>query len=362
MTPYFVIFSLLAFFALIDAFDPPRRQKLLILFFCFVLLALFAGLRAGGLDFDNYLQGFRDVERSGLDYTRLNAARFFEPGYNFLAWITAVTTHSPTLLFLLVAAIATGLNLSCYKDYSQYFLIAVLLYFVHTFLLREMMQIRAGLAAALCLYSLRMVEGRSRSLAKFLLIVAIAASFHLASVFFAVVYWVYHRDWGRRVWILIVAASLVVAYVMPLGRFLSNLPGGGGLQQRVTVYSWMIDRPTGILTNPTILKQLFIAFVGLKYWDVLSEKVPRFKLLFIPILMSMCWLLVWNDFQIVAARIATFFSITEVLVIPAFLALFTPRSRPVVALGIVIYTFAVLYLHTQNSLWPEYVNILSLSR
>ena len=361
MAPYFVIFSLLAFFAMIDAFDPPRRQKLFILLLCFAVLALFAGLRVDGVDFDNYLQGFRDVERTGLDYTRLSAAKLFEPGYNFLVWITAVTTHSPTMLFLLIAAIAVGLNLSCYKDYSNYFLIAVMLYFVHTFLLREMMQIRAGVAAALCLYSLRRVEGTSRSLAKFLITVAIAASFHLASVFFVMVYWLYHREWGRRVWIWIVAASLVVAYLIPLGRFLSNLPGGG-LQQRITVYSWMLDQSTGILTNPTILKQLFIAFVGLWFWDVLSEKVPRFRLLFIPMLLSVCWLLVWNDFQIVAARIATFFSVTEVLVIPAFLALFTPRSRPVVTFGIVFFAFAVLYLHTQESLWPEYVNIFSMSR
>lgn len=358
MEPYFIIFSLLAFFALLDAFDPPRSQKLIILFFCFVLLTLFAGLRCADNDYIAYLRGFRDIERWGLDYSRLTAAKAFEPGYNLLARTTLLLTHSPVAFFLLVATIGVGLNLSSYSRYSDYFLVAVLLYFVHTFLLREAMQIRAGVAAGICLYSLRHVD--SRSLAKFLISVAIAASFHLASLVFAMVYWIYRMDWGRRVWIWITVASLAVAFVMPLGGLLSHLPGGG-VQQRILVYSYMIDGPgAGILTNPTIVKQLFFVFVGLRYWDTLSEKAPYFKLLFVPLVISLCWLLVWNDFSIFAARIATFFSVTEVLVVPCFLYLFTPRSRPLATLAIVVFAFAVLYLNVRpGSNVPEYFSIIS---
>ncbi len=336
MTPYFVIFTLLAVFALIDAFDPPRRQKLFILLFCFVVLALFAGLRMGDRDYYNYVDGFREVERWGMNYSKLDMASYFEPGYNFTAWVTASLTHSPAALFLVVASIAVGLNLSSFKDYSRYFLIAVMLYFVHTFLLRDAMQIRAGVAAAVCLYSLRHVG--SRSLAKFLITVAIAVSFHLASLFFVVVYWLYNMDWGRRVWIWIVAVCLAVAFVAPLGHLLTLLPGGG-VMQRLLNYTWMVgsEESVGVLANPTILKQLF----------------------FVPLIVSLCWLLIWNDFPIVAGRIATFFSVTEVLVVPSFLYLFTPASRPVAALGIVAFAFTVLYLNVRpgaNVL--EYQNVL----
>jgi hypothetical protein len=191
--------------------------------------------------------------------------------------------------------------------------------------------------------------------------VAAAASFHLASVFFIVVYWFCNRGWGRRIWIWIVAGSLAAAVLMPLGKLLSQLPVGG-LLRRVTVYSWMIGQPEGVLSNPTLIKQLFIALVGLIWWNRLSEKVPHFRMLFIPVLLSLCWLLVWNDFSIVAGRVATFFSVTEVLVIPCFLALFTPRSRPVVALGIVAFAFAVLYLNVRPGGYVlEYQNIFSVN-
>jgi len=360
MATYFIVFLLLSFFALADAFNVCRKQRMWMLLCCFVVLTLMAGLRYDSPDYDNYWRGFRDVERSGLDYSRLVDAKLFEYGYNLLVWIVTLLSGSPVTLFVVVAAAAVGLNLSSYRRYSEYFLVAVMLYFVHTFLLRETMQIRAGVAAGICLWSLRWVEERRPW--RFAAAMAAAMSFHLASVAFAAVYYFCRRGWDRRVWVWLVAASLVIAYVMPLGRFLSHLPFGG-IVGRISVYSWMIDQSTGVLTNPTIAKQRLFVAVGVGYWNTLSEKAPHFRLLFIPLVMSLCWLLVWNDFSIIAARIATFFSITEVLVVPSFLYLFTPRSRPVAVVVIVLFAFATLCLNTMpGSNVPEYINVLSVDQ
>ena len=61
--------------------------------------------------------------------------------------------------------------------------------------------------------------------------------------------------------------------------------------------------------------------------------------------MSLCWLALWNDFPIISNRMATFFSITEVLLVPSFIYLVRRRSIPIVIGGIVFYAFLTLWLN-----------------
>lgn len=358
MQIYYVIFGILAFLACFDLIGIKKSQRELMLGAAAVMLVLFAGLRWDSPDYMAYCDGFEDVRRNGLNYAELGSARLFEPGYNLIAWATGFFSSSPVALFLVVAAIAVGLNAYLLQRYTSYFLLALLLYFVHTYLLREHIQIRSGVAAAICFYSLRWV--RSERPWRFLATVGAAMSFHLASGVFLLVYPVYRLGWSPGRWKKICLACLVVAYALPLGKFLSLIPFVASFE-RVSNYMWTAGlEPSGVLTNPTILKQGFFVFAGLTCWNELSARLPCFRVIFIPMLLSFCWLLVWNDFPIVANRMATFFSVTEVVLVPNFLCLLKPRSRPVVFLCIVVFAFLVLYLNLQGGNVKEYKSIVGL--
>ncbi len=290
-----------------------------------------------------YKEGFEEVAHVGLDYTRLNIAQFFEPLYNLTVYIITFCTTQPVFLFLIIAAIAVILNSRFYAKYSEFFLLSLLLYFVHTFLMRETMQIRAGVAAGIVLWSLPFVTQQKPF--KFLLLILCAMGFHLASGAFALIYPIYQWNLKNQVWKWLIGICLVIGILFPFGKLLTMLPGGA-LFQRIKNYSWMVEQGApGILTNPTIIKQLFFSFICLKYWKTLDERVPYFRLLVTPLLVSVCWLVVWNDFAIIAGRIGTFFSITEVLVVPMLLYLVTPRSRPVMGLLLVLYALSTLSLN-----------------
>lgn len=344
MTPYLIVFAILSIFAFSDAINVRWKQRLCLLLFSGIILIAFAGLRIDTPDWISYKIGFEEVLENGLNYSKLEVSSLFEPLYNGLVYLTTIFTSDPTIIFLVVAAVAVTLNLTFYKKYSSYFLVVVLLYFVHTFLMRETIQIRAGIAAGIALWALP--YALERRFWKFTLLTVLAMGFHLASITVFVIYLAYKLNWSRRTWAIIVGASFVIGIVFPFGKLLSVLPTGG-VFDRILVYSWMVgeENAGGVLTNPTIIKQLFFGTIGLIYWDTLKVNFPNFKLLFIPMLCSVCWLMVWNDFAIVAARMGTFLSITEVLVVPILFYIVKPNSKIFIYFAIILYALAILILN-----------------
>ena len=119
-----------------------------------------------------------------------------------------------------------------------------------------------------------------------------------------------------------------------------------GILARLSNYSWMIgSSKLGILTNPTVLKQLFFVGISLFFYRQLDQKVPMFRVLLTPYILSVCWLMVWNDFAIMAGRMATFLSVTEVLDLPQSLLLVKRSSQPIVASVLISLAFMILYLN-----------------
>ena len=329
----------------LDGANIKWTQKSKMLSVVVVLLTVFATLRynVGFQDYDAYVNAYQDVVKNGLDYSKYTTdAAIFEPGFIITYYISTFFSNNTIFGLVIIALLAVLLNLSCYKKYTRYFFVATLLYFVHTFALREMIQIRAGVAAALCLFSVRYIE--RRSLLHFCVAIMIASSFHLASIVFLSVYWVYWRKWSKKIWIRIICLSLLVGIFMPLGRLLSHI-SIGGIGARIATYTWMIGSNESGIFNITFFKQFIFCIFSLLYWQKLNSKVPHFNIFFVCMAMSLCWLSLWNDFPIISNRVATFFSITEVLIVPSYIYLVKRRSIPVAIGVIVFYAFLTLWLN-----------------
>lgn len=345
MSPFYIIFIFIALAAYSEVLPLSYRDRKYIVFFVVILLVVFSGCRfqIGAHDFEEYTNAYIDIVENGLDRKMYSSsALIFEPGFVFLLYVCSLFSSSPTWMMLVIAFISVGINIMCYKNYlPRFFLFAVLFYFIHTYLLRDMSLIRSGIGASIVLYSLRFIE--SGELKKFLGTIFVAMFFHLASITFIIVYPFYRFNWSRKIWIYIVLASLFVGIFFPLGHMLLNLPTHGALS-RISNYSWMIGSSRlGVLSNPTTLKQLFFVLGSLIFYDKLMVKVPHFRVMLTPYILSVCWLMLWNDFAIVAGRMATFLSVTEVLIMPLPLLLVKKGSRPIVALTLIALAFTILY-------------------
>lgn len=338
---------MLSIAAMLDTFVCKERQRWVVLLCIGVIMVLFAGLRyqEGAQDFEEYCKAYVDIAEHGLNHTQYStSAAIFEPGFVLTFYISSFFSDSPHWGLLVIAALAVSINLSCYRRYShQFFLFATLFYFIHTYILRDMSLIRSGVAAAIALFSLRYVE--HKQVGRFCLFVLLAMTFHLASVIFLLVYPIYQLNWSRQTLSWVVISSLIIAYIMPFGHLLTSLPAVGVLS-RIANYNWMLEgKGLGVLTNPTVLKQLFFVSLSLTYYDTLKIKVPHFHLLLVPYIMSVCWLMLWNDFPIVSGRMATFLSVTEVLIMPIPIVLVNRRSKPLMGILLIILAFMILYMN-----------------
>ncbi len=348
MTPYYAIFLFLSLLALFDGFDVKRSQRLVLLFVSGCVLTLFAALRPPTfadyapykIYFESLRQGFTD---GGVNH---------EPGFWLLNRVVGFFTGEYLVFFVVLAGLSVGIMLKSYKDYTPYFLIPVLVFFSHAYIGREMTQVRAGLAAALCLYSMRyIIAGRFW---RFALWAAVAASMHLGAVVFFVVYPVARSRMGRKTMFVVLGISLAVGLAYPLGALFRTIPIVDFLARAQSYADSGYDEALGVFTNPTVLKQLLICTTGLLFYNRLIDKVWGFRVFLVSYFIATCWLILWNDFAIMAGRVATFFSVTEGILLASYLFLIERRSRVIYVVFVIVFAWMMLRTHTTHPSMPTY--------
>lgn len=351
MIPFLVVFFILAVFAFVDISDFTGREKNWLWGGLVVLLSLFAGLRYNSPDYRNYRFMFETLADPHIVHADVVGVAS-DPGYLLLNKIVASFTSSYWVLFLVVAALSVCVNLSSYKKYTPYVFTAILFYFVHTYVGREMMQIRAGLACAVCLYSVRFIIDRKKW--HFLAAVLVAASFHLVAICFLGSYVLCRVDIPYKVWKYILVGCIAVGCLYPLGRVIKMIPAMEMLERVQTYNSWdEYNGDLGVFTNPTVLKELFVLGICMRFSGALS-RFRGFKVFFDLYAFSLCWLILFHDYSIFAARIATLFSITEVILCSYFYGFVAPRSRVACCCGLILFAFLILGLNLYTDRFFDY--------
>ncbi|WP_099293609.1 EpsG family protein [Butyricimonas sp. Marseille-P3923] len=352
MIPYFVVFGILAVFAILDVFDGGQELRKRTLFLFFVILCFFAAMNVGDQDHANYELAFREsIDANVLDKQSLIGKEiyFMEPGYRLLNKLISFFTHQSFFIFAITAFVTLLLNFKVYKKYSPYFLFSVLLYYGHIYLVREMIQIRFGIASAICLYSISFIVQKRWKI--FVLLVGIAAMFHTIAWVFLLMYPFYWLKMNRNnyAWMLIVC--LCFAWFFPIGRMLSYLPDISIFYKiKLYVDSQQFNQTLGVISNPVVLKSIIVSVVGIYFYSVLSEEYAFFRLLFAIYIFGACWLLVFNDFSIVAGRVATLFTSSEVIIVPMYISLLQKNLfHKMLSWCIIVgYCFMTIFLNLYN--------------
>lgn len=344
MVPYFVIFILLSLFAFTDIFDVRKKQRIFLYILAGIILIFFAALRYGDQDYIPYQEIFVEAQNWNLDASA-------DIGYSFLNSLVGLIWNDPLAVFFLVAGVSVSVNMKCFAEYSSYAFIALLFYFVHNYLLKETIQIRAGLACAIGLYNIRnLAEGKSK---KYWFWQIIAMLIHLGSVMFFITWILKKLNFSYRTWIWILGICFTIGMVYPLGAILKSLPEFRILARVQTYSQWgEYAEAIGILSNLATLKQIFVSIVLLLFYNKLKGEIKYFDILTIMYFSSTCWLMVWNDFAIVGARMATFLSIGEPIFLSGFIVLVTPKSRPWLFYILVIVALVFLLVNVKGKLFP----------
>lgn len=347
MTIYFVIYFLIAGIASFDILCVRKYQRYIIMLFLWLLLTLFAGLRYNNADWGQYVIMFEEAI-STYEFTSVDI------GFDIISKILGIFTDSPLSLFLFYAATATALNLESFKKYSPYFLICILFYFVHHYVLKEMIQIRAGLASAICLYSIRYLSDNKYK--KFFIIWIAAVLVHLSAIIWGITWFCHRYKMTFKTINYIVILSLIIGIVYPFGNLIKLF--ANGIDERLSAYIAYGDEgyagSLGIFTNINTLKTMFVFFLISLYHKRLESNSKYFIPIYYAYAAGLSWLMIFNDFAIIGARMSSILFSVEPIIISYIYSLMSHKSRPIFYVLLILVTLTMLYVNMGPNKISEY--------
>lgn len=350
MTIYNIILSYLSLCCFLDIIKINKEFKLYIFIITVFFLILFAGLRGSDPDWNEYASRFKGLVTN-------NGLQFADAGFNMFCKIISFINHNPITLFLSVALISISLNTITIARLTPFIFSALILYFCHNYCLKEMIQIRVGMASALCLFSLYYYY--KHNLKVVILLLLIAASIHITSCIFGLVYIINHIN-NKKIFLYCVIISLIIGTLYPLGSVLKSMIGFGGRLDAYIAYGDSgYGQSLGIWSNLNAVKCLII-FCGLYYYyDELSKKNKYFYLLFRSYVFGLCWLICFNDFAIIGARMSNILLSTEPILLTYPYTLFKKGSRFIYSLAIIFLSFIIFSSNiAPDKITPYHLNSL----
>ncbi len=331
MIYFWVIFLLIIALTNLDWIESYKEYKFYFAVFIGIILVVFAGLRGDiDLDWSNYFDHYKATK---LELSRGNYGYQYyivEPLYIFINQVAVILKLKFQTVLFFVATLAVSFNLICFWRYSKYFFFCVLFYFVHTYLLKEMLQIRAGLACAILMFAIPYIQ--NKKFIPFLLLVLAAGFIHSISWVYLLVYAFCLINFSKKTYWIILLSSLIIGQFFPLGNVIFSLTDiNADITALQKVAGYYIDQEfnyaLGVFKNPTLLKQLFFLLIALIFFDSLKKEIPYFKTIFSLYFLSVCWLALFNDFGLIAGRLATVFSIVEPILVTGFIYVLKPKLK-----------------------------------
>lgn len=341
-----LVFVVLIIISFLDLIQNTTIIRLIILIFTGVLLALLAGLRYGDRDYLSYLDIYNSAPGlfSEFDPNGVHG----EPGYLLLNRLCKSLHLGSVGVFLIMAFSSVALSLNFFRKYSPYFLVALLIYFSHVFMLRDMMQIRAGLAASISLYALPYIG--KRKIIPFLTILLAGASMHVGVLILALAYISYPfylRHPNSIKYLVILGFIIGVLFNASLIEYVIsnffNIPA-------VSIYLADPEYFSSLgLFNLVLIKNLILLGFVIYYKSQIKDHVPYFDVFILCLALGVFWLSAFNNFAILAARLATYFANVEHILLPALF--FTKINR--FLLWSIVVAYCIIMFIAKFSIFDE---------
>lgn len=319
-------------------------------------LVIFAGLRGDSVTFDysGYLLIFDRIPEFTLRFSQIFNSRI-EPGFSLLVSIAKAFFFDNRILFVLVAVLSVGIASIFYKKMSNNFHLTMMCFFCHTYIYRDMTQIRSALAAAIGLGVIYATA--ERRYIPGLLCVLFSALFHYggAILLLGLFLFIFLGSNIRHACIGILCVGLVFYPFNVASIAISLLPKGNSIYDAVTPYIGTEYSGRLLLADLTNIKNLVFSSFILLFWNRLERENKYFTALAGFFVLGVAWRIAFDDFEIIAARLATFLTIGEVILVPAFVSIFKERIfATFVAIG---YCFVTLSLNSGKAYFGYDISI-----
>lgn len=266
-------------------------------------------------------------------YFNLDELAFIEPSFVLIKLlVTKCLFGDVFFLFLIYAVLGIGVKLFAIKNLTRFVLPTLAVYIASYWTYHELIQIRAGVAAAVLLCSIKPLC--ERNLRLFLGIVLIACLFHYSScVFF--IFWFFNNSTKKKgLFMALMPLSMVLYLVhLDLASILTYIPIDF-IQQKVVGYANISNELAnrGVLTteeyNPFITWYLikvlvaFILWLNIERMSMVNRYAPMLLKIY-TIGISLLWF--FANIPVVATRTSELLGITQIVLLPLLLFIKIPK-------------------------------------
>lgn len=332
MLVYYFMVLLLFFIALVMSINKQRSLPLFL--FLFVLFVLHDGLRWDtGTDWDNYYNYFQ--------HCLYNRWEHFEVGYCILSELIREITDSYTVFLFVHAFIIWQLIFLVIWRFSPFPFLSV--YLLYCLMLPLLGMNRQYIALALCVFSVIFIY--RRKIIPFLLLIALAFTFHKSALCFIFTYFLF-RKFSTKFYICLLVFVVVVSFTgvidkIPIFQFVA---GDELTSKQLSYYIGNTNSRTIFSSLLGIIRMLFWFALAFPLFVRTNDRkfILLFNIYFCYIIFY--WLFNGSIFQIFVSRALVYFTIFEIFIIPfIYRELKYSTNRPILLIFLFIYTSMLLY-------------------
>jgi hypothetical protein len=309
-----IVFCLLSILSFIEILKVKEKYNKTLFFLSYIVLSLTAGLRYGDRDYFAYINAYNHAPNWDVGES------FMEVGYRYAGYFFKILGFSAEQFLFIFAFLSVGLIFIFIKRYTPFVFTAVFIFFCHTFILRDMLQIRSSLSIGIAMLAIPYIE--NRKFVKTLSVIIFAGLFHFVGYFFIVLYFLYPFFSKKRIAIFIIT-GVILGIILTQDIYYKILD----LTNFQKLYLYLVDTQYNYslgLLNPVLIKTMLFLIIFLFSYDILI-KVPHFKILLSSYAIACFILSAFSNFAILAGRIGTLFSNVELVLLPFLLYL--PRIK-----------------------------------
>lgn len=327
-----IVFFLFFFVAVSLEMQGNKKNRDTMLILACVVLAIGAGFRDITFWPDTlvYAYGFMFHTPDFSDYSfTMKPYGYGEKGFYFLQVVIKTLIDNVTVFFLVISAISFYFLYKDFKQYSIFPLIGLCVYIARFIIGRNFVQIRAGLAYAILMLSIKYIYEKNWK--RYFLIVFIAWLFHRSCIVAIPLYfvcnWIHVKKW--HVYVALVFSFLVGIFGQGFVHTLvEDNASDLNIGDRYTDAGGETKQLVGLgLRNPMIYFQCFILLMYTFLEERLAPLNKYYYILRNAYLYSTMILICFCTYKVISARTSSMYATLEFVIIPSLIFMFNKKNR-----------------------------------
>ncbi|MGL5459948.1 MAG: EpsG family protein [Cetobacterium sp.] len=347
MTIYAVILIILNICSWIDIFKSSKYLKKIVYTCSSVILIGVATFRNEvGTDSKNYIDAFKYIGKITLNPTEVKFV-YSDKGFIFLTSIIKEIFNSVEFYFFLISLTTILIIIYTLYKMTSYPLIGLLVYYIRFYFLRDLNQMRAGLAIAILMITFLSLNKKIKTI----FIIFISSIIHKSCILWITVL-ALNKKLSNKIVILIITISIFFNYIIYRNVYFIN-----SIIEKTGVPKAYISGEYGLISskgfkNPILYYQLIILFVYMFLGKSLRSKFNNYDLLKNIYLISILFFLLFMPWSSLAGRTSTIFATVEIFIIPSFIYAF--KRKIIINFLILIILNLMAYINIFLRLGNEY--------